>query len=601
MSKPMAAASAADNPVVQAMAATRSSWIHVAVFSSIVNILMLTGSIYMLQVYDRVLSSRAVPTLIGLSIIAVIAFALQGIMDASRQKLLGRIGALVDERLAPLAAKAMILTPLRGGKPSDAVQPMRDLDSLRGFLGGLGPTAIIDMPFMPLFLGACFLLHPWLGWLAIGGAVIIISLTLIIERRTAKSTQTLIRTMSERHELSESGRRSAQAIVGLGMIGAFSRRFDKAHTRYVGDSLAMAESSGALNAFAKIFRLLLQSAVLGVGAYLAIKGEMSAGAMIAASILTSRALAPIELSVAHWKSFIGARQAYARLKVGLANTQAPDLTMQMPAPRQSLGVQELAVVAPGTQQPIIQGVTFGLKAGQGLGLIGPSGSGKSTLARALVGAWAAARGSIMLDGAKIGQWETDVLGRSLGYLPQDVELLDGTIAENIARFQPGEHSEEIIKAATEAGAHQMIVAFPQGYDTRIGEGGQALSGGQRQRIALARALFGEPFLVVLDEPNASLDADGDQALNRAIRAVRARGGIVIVVTHRSSGLAAVDLVGAMADGRMTQFGPRDDVMQKIMQANTAGGARQAGARSGAPLAAVPMVRGVGQFPPEVAQ
>jgi ATP-binding cassette subfamily C protein len=563
-----------ENPVSRALKATRADWLHVAVFSTAVNLLMLTGSIYMLQVYDRVLSSRSIATLVMLSLIVLAAFMLQGLMDAFRLKLLSRIGAKVDEELSPLTARAAVLLPIKGAKPAEAMQPMRDLDSLRGFLSSLGPTALIDMPFMPLFVLATFVLHPWLGWLAVVGGVLILCLTLWTERRSAAPTMALMRSGAERAQLAEGGRRNAEVIRALGMGGAFAARFQRAHSRHVADNLLLADAASGIGALARIFRFGLQSAVLGLGAYLVIKGEMGPGAMIAASILTSRALAPIELAVAHWKGFVAARQGYQRLKAVTPHLVAGDKDLALPKPSRALQVSDVVVAPPGSQRVIVQGVSFEMKAGQALGLIGPSGSGKSSLARALVGVWPALRGAVKLDGARLEQWEPEQLGGFLGYLPQDVELFDGSIAENIARFDASMTSESVLAAAKAAGAHDLIVSFPEGYDTAIGEGGAALSGGQRQRLALARALYGDPFMVVLDEPNASLDAEGDEALTRAIQAVKARGGICVVITHRPSGLAAVDLVGAMAGGKMQAFGPREDILQQMMRRGGMAAARR---------------------------
>ncbi len=590
-----------ENPVSRALKATRADWLHVAVFSTAVNLLMLTGSIYMLQVYDRVLSSRSIATLVMLSLIVLAAFVLQGVMDAFRLKLLSRIGAKVDEELSPLTARATVLLPIKGAKPAEAMQPMRDLDSLRGFLSSLGPTALIDMPFMPLFILATFVLHPWLGWLAVVGGVLILCLTLWTERRSAAPAMALMRSGAERAQLAEGGRRNAEVIRALGMGGAFAARFQRVHSRHVADNLLLADAASGIGALARIFRFGLQSAVLGLGAYLVIKGEMGPGAMIAASILTSRALAPIELAVAHWKGFVAARQGYQRLKAVTPHLVAGDKDLALPKPSRALQVSDVVVAPPGSQRVIVQGVSFEMKAGQALGLIGPSGSGKSSLARALVGVWPALRGAVKLDGARLEQWEPEQLGGFLGYLPQDVELFDGSIAENIARFDSAMTSESVLAAAKAAGAHDLIVSFPEGYDTAIGEGGAALSGGQRQRLALARAMYGDPFMVVLDEPNASLDAEGDEALTRAIQAVKARGGICVVITHRPSGLAAVDLVGAMAGGKMQAFGPREEILQQMMRRGGMAAARrpqgpgagQAPAGEGGTMTGVPQIRQVG--------
>lgn len=551
------------DPVLRAFRMVRGDWLHVIIFSAAVNVLMLTGPLYMLQVYDRVLASRSVQTLVALSLIALAAFLLQGALDTFRLKLLSRIGAKIDRELSPLAGRAVVTLPLMGAKPGSPQQPIRDLDALRGFLGSLGPTALIDMPFMPLFLAACFLLHPLLGWLTVAGGVVILALTWLTDRKSAGPTRAVMTSGAERTTIAESGRRNAEAIRALGMTSAFSARHQKAHDGHVRDGLTLSDAASGIGAYAKVVRFGLQSAVLGLGAWLVVRGELTPGAMIAASILTSRAMAPIELAVAHWKSFVAARQGYQRLKSIASHLQEQDKAIDLPRPHKSLQVSEATVAAPGSQRVIVQGVTFQLQAGQAVGLVGPSGSGKSTLARGLVGVWPLVGGAVRLDGARLDQWHPEQLGRALGYLPQDVELFDGTVAENIARLDPAMTSEAVLKAAAAAGAHDMIVGLANGYDTVIGERGTALSGGQRQRIALARALYGDPFLVVLDEPNASLDNDGDEALTEAIRGVKARGGICVVVTHRPSGLAAVDLIGVMALGQLKAFGPCEEVMKKL--------------------------------------
>lgn len=554
----------------EAFRSTRTEWIHVGVFSTVVNVLMLTGSIYMLQVYDRVLSSRSVPTLIGVTAIALLAFALQGVLDAMRSKMLGRIGACVDEKLAPYAARAATTLPLKGAGPRDSLEPLRDLDALRAFLSSPGPTALIDMPFMPLFVTACFLLHPWLGLLTIASCLLIVMLTLLVERRSKEPNLQLSASHAERAQLAESARRNAEALAGLGMAGLFERRFQAVNARVVQSGLLLSESTGGITATAKVARYVLQSAVLGLGAYLVIRGELSPGAMIAASILTTRALAPVEVAVAHWKQFVAVRQSYGRMKQRLPVLGETEKTLALPAPSMDLSVEDLVVAPPGQQRVVLQGVSFRLKAGDALGIVGPSGSGKSSLARALVGAWPAGRGGVRLDGALIEQWAPEEIGAARGYLPQDVELFEGSIAENIARFRPDFAAEDVLKAANAAGAHNIITAFPEGYDTRLRDGGAGLSGGQRQRIALARALYGDPFLVVLDEPNANLDQQGDDALNQAIMGVRERGGIVVVITHRPTALAGVNLMGVMREGRFADFGPRDQVIEKLMGAPAQG-------------------------------
>jgi ATP-binding cassette subfamily C protein PrsD len=572
------------NVVVQTLMDTRGAWIHITVFSAIVNVLMLTGSLYMMQVYDRVLASRSIPTLVGISLLALAAYVLQGWLDYTRLKMLGRIGSSVDAALSPLTLHAAMDAPLKGASPVDSMMPFRDLAAVRGFLSGLGPTALLDMPFTPLFIIVCFALHPYLGWLAICGLVMIVALTLIAERMSMAPGEDAARSNAEQTAMLEAGRRNAEAISALGMRSTFAARFNDTHGRHVEDTMKVTERTGGLGSFAKMFRFVLQSAVLGLGGYLVILGEMSGGAMLAASIMIARALAPVELAVSHLKPFIAAREGYRRLKTMLPDHEQALPAMSLPPPRQSLIVEDLAIVPPGGRLALVAGVSFAITAGGAVGLIGPSGSGKSTVARALVGIWPPARGVIRLDGAALTQWHSDMLGRAVGYLPQDVELFPGTISENIARFDPEATIEKILAATAMAGAHAMIVGMREGYDTVVGEGGAALSGGQRQRIALARALYGDPFLVVLDEPNSSLDAEGDAALAAAVESVKARDGIVVVITHRPSGLAGVDKVGLMVQGRLTRFGPRDEILAEAT-AQPASGLSAAPMREGASAAA----------------
>jgi len=553
--------------VFDALKASSPSFIGVAVFSAVVNILALTGSVYMLQLYDRVLSSRSISTLIGLSLIVLAAYVLQGGLDVIRSKMLARIGARFDELLSRRIFDLVAAMPLKGAKQAESLQPIRDLDQIRGFLSSLGPTALFDMPFMPIFLIGCFIIHPWLGIMSVCGGIVIIALTLYTDAKSKGPSYELTKSAAERHTMAETSRRNAEAVRALGMVNFLGIRYEKVHTKHVDDGLRASDSTSGISAFAKVFRMVLQSGILGLAAYLVIQGQVSGGSMIAASIMMSRALAPIEIAVAHWKGFTAARQGYRRLDHILSVVPAQEQRMPLPAPKAELLAQNIYVAAPGTQSAIVQAASFQLNAGQGLGLIGPSASGKSTLARALVGVWPLLRGDIRIDGAAIEQWETDQLGRHMGYLPQDVELFDGTVAENISRFQPKPTPEAIIAAARTAGAHELILGLPDGYDTRIGEGGTSLSGGQRQRVALARALYGDPFLVVLDEPNASLDGAGDEALNEAILSVRKRGGIVVVITHRPAALGNVDIVAIMEEGRIKAMGPRDEVLQAVMKRN----------------------------------
>ena len=531
----------------------------VGLFSAVISVLTLTGSFYMLQVYDRVLVSRSVETLLVLSAIALVAFLLQGLLDSFRLRMLSRIGAQFDEDLSSLAFRATSLLPLEGAKPDEAMQPLRDLDQVRAFLGSPGPTALFDLPFMPLFVVGCFLLHPWLGWLAVGGGSVIIILAVATDVRVRDPTHEATLHGNRKHLFAESARRHSEAVDAMGMHESMGSRWRKLSRDFRDTSLQASDVQASLGAFAKIFRTVLQSSILALGAYLAVHQEVSGGAMIAASIMTSRALAPIETAIAHWKGFVSARAAYARLKSSLSIAVEGEQVDLRP-PRLKLTVDGLAVAAPGAADPILLNASFELRAGDGLGIIGPSGSGKSSLARTLVGVWSPMKGNVRLDGALLNQWNRDSLGRHVGYLPQDLALVDSTIAEAISRFQVEGNSEKIIKAAMAAGAHELIVGMPDGYETRMGDGGIFLSGGQRQRIGLARALYGDPFLVVLDEPNSNLDASGDAALSDAISDVRSRGGIAIVITHRPLGLASVDKVAFVHEKSIKLFGPKDDVM-----------------------------------------
>ncbi len=550
----------------------------VAIFSGCINILMLTGSIYMLQVYDRVLASRSVPTLIGISAIVLVAFIIQGILDSIRSRMLARIGAEFDQTLTPKVFDLMRVLPLRGARSDQASQGVRDLDIVRGFLGSLGPTAFFDMPFMPLFFAGCFLLHPLLGVMAMVGGLIIIGLTLWTERKTQQGTLAVTQSGAERLMLADASRRNAEAVQAMGMGKVFRDRWIDVNQRHVEATLMVANSSSGVGAAAKVFRMAFQSAVLGVGAYLVIIQQMTPGAMIAASILTSRALAPIETAVAHWKGFVASRQSLARLDDLLALSADQKTRTQLPVPHKDFVAEDLAAGVPGRSTPLLAGANLNLKAGQALLIVGMSGSGKSTLVRVLAGVWPAMRGSVRLDGATLDQWSNEQLGSHMGYMPQDVELFDGSVSQNIARFLPDATDDEIVDSAKAAGAHDMILKLSEGYGTRIGEGGATLSAGQRQRVGLARALFRNPFLLVLDEPNSNLDADGEAALATAIEGTRQRGGIAIIVSHKISLLQVVDFVGRVHEGRF-QMITRDEYRQNMVRASQPA---QAGAAQASP-------------------
>jgi ATP-binding cassette subfamily C protein len=555
-------------PVQRSIRRCYGIFLGVGLFSGVINLLALTGSFYMLQVYDRILPSRSVPTLIGLSLLMAGLYATHGLLDFIRVRIMSRVGVRIDRDLREKVFAAVQLLPLRVRQGADGLQPVRDLDHIRGFLSGLGPTAFFDMPWVPVYLAVVFLLHPLLGLFSLAGAMLLICLTLLTDIRTSAPMKAASKSGSQRIAFGETARRNAEVIRAMGLGPRMQERWEEINGRFLADQLAAADAAGGIGSISKVLRLVLQSGILGLGAYLVIDGKVSPGTIIAASIIMSRALAPIETAIAHWRGFVSARQSHKRLSdLFTAMSVDSDELMELPRPSRTLSVQSLTVAPPGAMRPVVQGVSFTLEAGEGLGIIGPSASGKSSLARALVGVWQPVRmgGSVRLDGAALDQWSPDKLGQHIGYLPQDIELFEGTVAENIARFDPDATSEQIVAAAKVAGVHDMIVHLPEGYQTEIGEGGQTLSAGQRQRVALARVLYGDPFLVVLDEPNSNLDAAGDNALTEAIRSVRRRGGIVVVIAHRPSALAAVDKVLAVAAGQVQALGPKEEVLRKLMQ------------------------------------
>ena len=532
----------------------------VGVFSGVVNVLGLTGSLYMLQVYDRVLPSQSVPTLVGITIIMVWLYAVYGLLDFVRLRLLVRIGNTLDRRLHGKAFAASLLLPLRAGHEGSRVQPIRDLDQIRSFVSGTGPTAFFDLPWLPFYLVIIYMLHPLLGLLATAGAVLSVFLTLVAEGLGRASSRRATELMITRTAYAEAGRRNAEVIRAMGLGGRFGRLWDEQSLRFLKDQRRVSDVVGAAGTLSRTLRMTLQSLMLGLGAYLVMSGEASSGVIIASSIMLARALAPVDIAIANWRGFMAARQGYAQLSKTLTALADRSQPMALPRPTQGLSVEALTVAAPGQQKPLIQNVTFKLEAGSGLGVIGPSASGKSTLVRALVGAWPAQRGTVRLDQAALDQWDVEALGRDIGYLPQDIELFDGTVADNISRFAPDADPKAILAAAKAAGVEHMILRLPEGFQTRVGAGGAALSAGQRQLVGLARALYGDPFLVVLDEPNSNLDADGDVSLSKAMQGVRQRGGIAIVVAHRPSALANLDQVLVMAGGTMQAFGPKDEVL-----------------------------------------
>jgi PrtD family type I secretion system ABC transporter len=560
-----------ESPAAQlaaALGSCRGAFVATALISGMSNILMLTGAMFMLEVYDRVVPSRSVPTLIGLAILAVGLYMALGLLDMIRSRILIRIGISLDETLSGRIYQMIVRLPTIVGLRNDGSGPMRDLDSVRSFLGSLGPVALFDLPWMPVYLGICFAFHFWIGMTATIGAFVLVNLALLTEWLARKPMVTAARVTQSRNAMLESSRRNSEALVAMGMVQHLTGRWSKVNQDYLASNRRASDVAGGLGAISKVLRLMLQSTVLGVGGYLVIYEQASAGIIIAGAILSARALAPVDIAIAHWRGWVAARQSWDRLRSLLATLPPDTEPMPLQAPQRTVVVENASVAPPGAQNVVVRDLSMKLQRGNGLGVIGPTAAGKSSLARMLVGYWAPTHGKICFDGASLDQWAPDILGRHIGYLPQDVELLSGTVAQNISRFEPNADPKAITAAAMTAGVHDMIVSLENGYDTQIGERGTALSAGQAQRIALARALYRDPFLVVLDEPNSNLDAEGDTALTQAILDVRARGGIVVVIAHRPAAIAGVDLLLVMKQGRAVAFGPKDEVAAKVLHRDT---------------------------------
>jgi ATP-binding cassette subfamily C protein len=548
-----------------ALSACRGAFIATGIFSGMSNVLMLTGAIFMLEIYDRVLPSHSVPTLIALVVIAAALYAALGILDLIRGRILVRVGASLDEAISGRVYDAVVCLPLKAGNRGDGLQSLRHLDNLRIFLQGMGPIAMFDLPWIPLYLIICFAFHTLIGLTALFGAIVLCVLTILTEVYTRDSSKHAVGLGAARNNLAETSRRNAEALMAMGMTRRLARRWRQTNRDFIASQQQTSDIASGFSSASKILRMLLQSGVLAVGAWLVINQQATAGIIIAGSILSARALAPVDLAIAHWKAFVAARQSWHALNRLLALFPIEKTPMPLEAPCKTLAVDAASVSPPGAQRLVAHNINFVLRAGNGLGIIGPSGSGKSSLARMLVGIWQPARGKVCLDGSTYDQWTAEALGQHVGYLPQDVELLTGTVAENIARFTPDASSEAVIAAARAAGVHDLIVSMPDGYGTAIGEHGALLSAGQAQRIALARALYGDPFLVVLDEPNSNLDAEGDEALTRAIVGIRTRKGIVVVVAHRPSAIAGLDLILAMNQGQQIEFGPKEEALAKVLK------------------------------------
>ena len=546
-----------------ALAEFKSTLISVGCFTALINVLMLVPSIYMLQVYDRVLTSQNPTTLWMLTLMVVGFFFYMGVLEAVRSFIVIRVGYRLEQRFNLTLYRAAFERNLRQGDGA-AGQALTDMTQVRQFVTGPALFAFFDAPWFPVYLAVIFLFNVWLGVLASAGALLLVLLAVLNERLTQRPLAEASGLQQQSSSLAASQLLNAESIQAMGMLGVLRQRWFALHSRFLTLQNQASDTSAVITATSKALRLCLQSLVLGLGALLVIEGQMTPGMMIAGSILMGRVLAPIDQLIAVWKQWSGAQLAYRRLDALLREHPEPPAPMPLPTPLGQLTVEQVSAGPPGRQQATLQQVSFALAPGEVLGVLGASGSGKSTLARLLVGVWQPLAGHVRLDGAELRQWDREALGPHIGYLPQSIEMLRGSIAENIARF--GElDGLKVVEAARLAGVHELILRLPHGYDTRLGEGGADLSGGQKQRIALARALYGHPCLVVLDEPNSNLDSLGEAALANALVQLKALGRSVVLVTHRSAALGQADKLLVMNEGRMQVFGPAREVLQALGQ------------------------------------
>jgi ATP-binding cassette subfamily C protein len=550
------------NVLTEAFKATRPGFLTAIFFSFFINILAFVGPLYMLQIYDRVITSRNMMTLVALTLIAAFLLIVYASLEKVRSAIMVRLGILFSTlartRLFDAVLRGNLLQPGRGH-----TQALRDLDTLREFLTGTGLIAFCDAPWVPIFVFGCFILHPWYGFIATGGAVLIFTSAIANELMTRNHLKAATASSILAGSYASATFRNAEVLHAMGMLPGLRERWMVRQDEGLQLQAAASDRAGFLVAASKFIRAFLQISILGTGAYLSIEQESTPGAMIAASIIMGRALAPVEIAVGNWKGFIAARGAYERIQNLFAALPAEMEKLPLPPPEGHLSVENIVAVPPNAKEPVLRGVSFSLKPGEVLGVVGPSAAGKSSLARVLVGVWPPAIGKVRIDGAELAHWSPERLGRHIGYLPQDVELFSGSIAENISRFSDLDE-DRIIAAARMAGVHDMIQAMPGGYNTQIGEGGLALSGGQRQRIGLARALYGKPAYVILDEPNASLDADGEAALLSAIQQLRQDRCTVVLITHKTNILATADKALVLAHGQVVAFGNRDEILSKLL-------------------------------------
>lgn len=556
----------AATPLRQAIAVCRRYFVAVGLFSGVINLLQLTTSIYMMQVFDRVLSTRVLDTLVYLSLLAGFAILVLAILEAVRGQILQRVGAWIEHRVAPEGFVRAIEGALAGG--SYRMEALRDLGVCRGFLASPTMLSLYDVPWVPIYIGFIFLLHPVMGWMALGGALLLFALTVTTELATSRLLKDVNTAATTSQRCAEAIARNAEVIDSMGMQAAVIERWRESVAGMTQPQRRASDRAAIMVAATRFFRLAVQIAVLGIGAFLVLQQELTAGASIAGSIIMGRALAPVEQMIGGWKQLVQARQSFRRLQAFLSLPRLRPAGLPLPAPTGHLNVDHVSYAFPGHGSALVKGVNFSLQPGESLAIIGPSAAGKTTLIRMLVGTLKPSAGTVRLDGADVFSWPREDFGPHVGYLPQDVALFDGTIFRNIARMGDAE-PDAVYEAAKLAGCHEMILGLPQGYDTEITDGGRALSGGQRQLIGLARAMFGRPRFLVLDEPNSNMDGDSEAGLARALKELKAQGSTVILVSHRPSLMQAVDRIMVLRHGAMEVFGPRAEVLKRLMTARPA--------------------------------
>ena len=554
--------SPSENSLHNALKACRESFLSVGFFSFFINALMLVPTFYMLQVYGRVITSGSLTTLTMLTLIMTGLVITLGCLEWTRSRIMVRVSNRLDMLLSRQVYKASFKRALESGGMDASAQPLNDLTGLRQFLSGNGLFAFFDAPWLPIYIAVMFMFHPWFGWVATGSALLLLVLAFINERLTGPTLAQANKEHIGSSLYTTKNLRNAEVIESMGMLETLMERWWNRQKNVLMLQSRASDKGAMISTLSRSFRILVQSLILGLGAYLAVDHQVGAGLVFAGSVLLGRALAPIDLIIGSWKGFIAARSQYARLNAILAKQQAQPERMRLPAPKGDVQVENLSVAAPGSNIPIIKNISFSVPAGCVVGIIGPSAAGKSTLARALLGIWAPLHGVVRLDGADISAWDKHDLGPHIGYLPQDIELFEGSVSDNIARFALVD-PEQVILAATTAGVHDMILLLPDGYDTVIGGDGVVLSGGQRQRIGLARALYGSPRLIILDEPNSNLDEVGDRALIAALHNIRLSGATLFVITHRTNIVSQLDRLMVMSNGGISLFGPRELVLTEL--------------------------------------